>query len=593
MKQKAAQKFQKIDRNFIIKHLIRKDEQILNMIKLQNPPDSYPSIRETSCKKILLINHNRVRCGVYQYGARVFRQIRQIQEYHFTEIECSDLSTLQPILQTGNFWAVIYNYHPFTMPFVTPLFIEHHPKEIHICLGHTMDTESLRKASPFFDCYILGDPTLDSKIAGVFSTGRLVEKYSAPPIAQDRLIIGSYGFVGHLKGFDQLVKTVIKELDTAEIRINIAPNDVIDADGSQARIFGNRLHALCEHKPGIELKLSYEFLSEAKLLQFLAGNTINVFPYQLPKLKGISSALDQALAVDRHIAVSFHPYFKHLYRLQPSVFVAWKWQDRIRAWLYRVQGKPSVSFTSIQAILENDKEHLRHLTQQWSPENLQRVYQDIFTKVAKIRSESGLNRILDDHARKLYHPVIMELFQLCPKTMKRRLARANIQQAFVFSVVQSWTTPSSKILCIALYEDAVCEALKKKGIALEEIDLETFLRNANALHDSYDSVFATAALESVQDDEKFLKQICHVLKPGGIAILTCAFKPDCQPGDLLFASNRRFYTESDLKQRWPSLLKGCCVLGVPNWRCSNPDFEHDGIKYTVATFVFQKNTHAL
>ena len=47
----------------------------------------------------------------------------------------------------------------------------------------------------------------------------------------------------------------------------------------------------------------------------------------------------------------------------------------------------------------------------------------------------SLNRILDNKARTLYAPAIEKLTELVPKTMSKKIAEANVQQAFVFDTV--------------------------------------------------------------------------------------------------------------------------------------------------------------
>ena len=69
----------------------------------------------------------------------------------------------------------------------------------------------------------------------------------------------------------------------------------------------------------IELEISHEFLQDADLLDFLAANSMNVFMYEDKGGRGLSSALDMALAVNRPVAVSNCPMFRHLLNTCPFV----------------------------------------------------------------------------------------------------------------------------------------------------------------------------------------------------------------------------------------------------------------------------------
>lgn len=218
-------------------------------------------------------------------------------------------------------------------------------------------------------------------------------------------------------------------------------------------------------------------------------------------------------------------------------------------------------------------------------------------RTRSIPDVTSFNRILDNTARSQYDSAIKELYQLAPKMMARKIPEANIQQAFVFDTVKKFTVtlPSPKILCIGCYEDTAAAALNRLGYRMDEIDpainfdLGEFFNKASTIKGSYDIIFSTSVLEHVQNDGTFLIQIAELLAPGGVAILTCDFNDQFKPGAPLPKENFRFYTQKDLKERIPPLLKNCSLLDAPQWNCPNPDFTYANCRYTFATFVFRKN----
>ena len=74
-------------------------------------------------------------------------------------------------------------------------------------------------------------------------------------------------------------------------------------------------------KPGIELRITHDFLEERELVAFLASNTLNAFLYSDKNAKGLSSCIDFALAAKRPIAITKSPMFQHLSHMNPPIFV--------------------------------------------------------------------------------------------------------------------------------------------------------------------------------------------------------------------------------------------------------------------------------
>ncbi len=215
----------------------------------------------------------------------------------------------------------------------------------------------------------------------------------------------------------------------------------------------------------------------------------------------------------------------------------------------------------------------------------------------EIVSVPKFNTILDDRARAHYAPAIATLQALCPETIKRKFARANVQQGFMLSAVLALAKdfPRTRILSVGCFEDTAYESLLKMGVSVDGIDPAV---NGLNLHDfveanpdraaSYDIVFSTSVIEHVEDDETFVRQIGDLLAPEGYAILTCDFKESWKSGDSIFASDFRFYRSSDLSKRLLPEMRGCELVDTPDWEQYAPDFELGGIRYNFASFTVRK-----
>ncbi len=257
----------------------------------------------------------------------------------------------------------------------------------------------------------------------------------------------------------------------------------------------------------IELEISHQFLNDTELLDFLASNSINSFMYEDTGGRGLSSTVDNALAVNRPIAVSNSPMFRHILRNCPFA---------------------NAQEFSLREIMNNSTGCLNKLSKDWSRENLQWEYERILNTIfrntkesspgrkgilksvrsiwrklftlpdetftwltnTEIASEDNLsrisdfvytpvnlegnsfNRILDDRARILYNPAIQVLHKLVPLTMAKKIERANVQQAFVFDTVYRFSKEYDhpKLLCVGSYEDTASMSLQKAGFDVEEID---------------------------------------------------------------------------------------------------------------------------
>jgi len=206
-----------------------------------------------------------------------------------------------------------------------------------------------------------------------------------------------------------------------------------------------------------------------------------------------------------------------------------------------------------------------------------------------------LNRILDDSARIEYALAIAELWKFAPEMMKRKLERANVQQAFVYDTVKKFAQLTDEILSVGAYEDTAYESLKNQGYKV--LGLDPCLGTGTleeAISAKYKVVFSTSVLEHVQNDEEHVRCMCRSIQPSGYGIMTVDFQPGYVPGSSrLPTTDFRFYSKEDLVNRIIPVIREekCELVDSPNWDCKTVDFEWEGIPYTFATMVFQKDAN--
>lgn len=605
-------------------------------------------------RTILFVSHKKTQCGVYEFGKKIADVIQESQQYRFVRAECSSLNELKEAIRESSPSAIIYNYHPSVVPWLCSKISKGIYRNnlsginaiqigiIHEITQQVADTatgyrnkyiigHSQKKLNSLFDFYIAADPTLLLKNPLVYKTGRLIPTYNKQAAQPAIVTVGSFGFATPNKGFERLVKKVQEEFDEAIIRLNMPSADFGDSDGANAKLIAKNCNEIIT-KPGIKLEVSYQFLKDDELLNFLAGNSINVFMYEDTEGRGISSTVDIALAVKRPVAVSRCPMFRHILNASPSV---------------------CTDTNSLKTILGNGFTPLEKITNDWTAENLrweyERILESVFTKVknpskpkmgiirtiqsywnrfftfpdksftwlrntdaatedelspvkafyvpVELPAGYPLNRILDDAARDLYKPAESKLFELAPKTMAKKIARANVQQAFVFDTVYRYLNLFSnpKLLCVGSYEDTASMSLQRMGYTVEDIDpminyfLQEFYTKPSTKKETYSIIFSTSVIEHDPDDESFIKCVSGLLAPGGIAVITCDYKDGWKPGDLKPDVDARFYTKLDLEQRLLSYIPDCELVDTPHWDCPEPDFNYLGkYQYTFASFVIRK-----
>ncbi len=583
-------------------------------------------------KEVLFISHREKQCGVHQFGLDIARVLKKSNKYSFIYAECSDVSEYDDILLQHDPIAIIYNYHPSTLAWVKRKLIKRVGVP-HIEIIHEVTQQVADQADDsLFDFHIAPDPSLLLKNPAVFKTGRLIRSIENDDPLPEITTIGSFGFATQGKGFETLVTAVQEEFNNAKINLNIPYAAFGDSDGFNARQIARRCRSVIV-KPGIELEIGHEFMTPGELNTFLCHNTLNAFFYADKGGRGISSAVDHALAAQRPIAITRSSMFRHIYSAVPSICIEdsslkdiiengtgplecyrkdwseenliWDYERIIANVLERQQDKPVTGlrekfqrFAKKHVPAKNPARNPDYWVPSPDNEKINELrQQDTAVERVSIANVSRFNRILDNEAREQYKPCIDALFDLVPELMARKIPEANIQQAFVFDTVNKFAASfdSARILCVGSFEDTAFAALKKCGYMMDEVDpvinydLDTYMDKPANIGVNFDIIFATSVIEHIRGDERFIAQVAKLLAPGGVAILTCDFNDQYQPEDKIPTEDFHMYTQKDIKERLLPCLQNCSLIDDPQWQCPQPDFLYSGYRYTFASIVFRKN----
>lgn len=200
----------------------------------------------------------------------------------------------------------------------------------------------------------------------------------------------------------------------------------------------------------------------------------------------------------------------------------------------------------------------------------------------------------DNH---LYKKEFNLMQQYAPEMLSRKIYSSLHQSAQVLHHVLNNAAITDTLLSAGAYEDMPTEVLEKMGYNVIKIDpvLNMDLHTYRAQNPSLrvDVIFSTSVIEHVPGDLQFIVDICDMLKPGGLCVMTCDFKPGYKEGDPMPATCERLYTKSRLQglMAWIEGTGGCKMTEEPQWDIqeSDLDFTWDGVDYCFVGISFRKD----
>lgn len=257
-------------------------------------------------KTVLIINHDRVECGTYQFCKRIYNIVCNETIIY---MDAKNREDYLAALKYTNPDYVIYNYHWDRMPWLKEADILENTKVKHYFLFHD------GSIFPHYDKYIFSGempnyPTPIPLDKSILLPRPLIDYKGSYPF-NDVPTIGSFGFATDHKRFPELVSLVNRTFDKAHIRLHITSPYFGVTEGYNLPKIVNRCK-VNNINPNIKLTITSNFVDDQELLTFLAGNDINVLYYEYLNNPGISSAIDYALSVRRPFAVTKNNLFRHV-----------------------------------------------------------------------------------------------------------------------------------------------------------------------------------------------------------------------------------------------------------------------------------------
>ncbi|MDE3032526.1 MAG: class I SAM-dependent methyltransferase, partial [Acidobacteriota bacterium] len=265
--------------------------------------------------KGLFINTRQAACSIHESGRMMYEALHRSDRYtlDYVEIDAGD----DQISPAYDFYA--FNYHHVGMAWFDLRQVDRLPGlKMTFVLEVAPGDPFALCPSQHFDAFLPLDPTLRLPDRRVFPFPRPLDPPIAlPPFREPTLpVIGSFGFATPGKGFELVVDAVNREFDRAVVRLNIPGGTFADRGTAvlHRRPYVDVLEERCRKvaKPGVEVRISRDFLDKEGLIRWCAENTLNCFLYNRDQ-PGLSATTDQAITSGRPLAVSANPTFRHIH----------------------------------------------------------------------------------------------------------------------------------------------------------------------------------------------------------------------------------------------------------------------------------------
>ena len=259
--------------------------------------------------KVLLLNHQFVECGLYQIAVRIFNIISTSTKVDYQYRVVKDRNSYLSALKEVNPDFIIYNYHFDRMPWLRDSDVTENTKSKHYFIYHDGSMMKVYDKYLFFGA--LDPDELAVPKSKTILLPRPIYKYTGSYKENGVTTIGSFGFAFNHKRFHTIAPYVGSQFLTSRVRLHFTNPYFGDTPGNKLSDIINLCRKTCP--PNVELSISTDFMSDSKVLDFLAGNDLNLFLYDISlQNPGISSAIDYALSVKRPIAVSNNMMFRHV-----------------------------------------------------------------------------------------------------------------------------------------------------------------------------------------------------------------------------------------------------------------------------------------
>ena len=266
--------------------------------------------------KILLVNHEKSQCGVYEIGKRIYEIFdKSILDVKYFELPVQNNKTYIDLIELNQPDVILYNYFYITMPYINKDLLSKFPRCKHIGIIHDpLSPNDIDFYNKTFDAWIIHDDTNPINSRKKFTTVRPIRRFQRNNNSEsDILNIGSHGFnVSPWKMFDKMIDIIVDEFDTVNINMNItkATFGGKDDDG----LFDLWREKTLKKNIHLNITNTY-FESEEDVINFLSKNDLNMYFYNPPSpYIGVGGSADLAISSQSSLVVNSSYMYRHIHQ---------------------------------------------------------------------------------------------------------------------------------------------------------------------------------------------------------------------------------------------------------------------------------------
>ena len=260
----------------------------------------------------LFVNSRKANCSIHESGIMIRNILWGSGKFSLDYVETDKYGTLFSSLNPYDFYIINWHHHTLAMP---RHIINALPgKKFSIVMETYPDLCFEFTPKDWFDAHLVIDPTKKrDRKDRVYPFPRPLEvmKAGLPLLSDSVPVIGSFGLLTPGKNYDEVIENA-NQIGECIVRFNFPPVTYMGDIGIQQRLidYANHLRSLAS--PGVDLRITHEYMGKQELIQWCSENTINVFPYYRQQT-GLAATTDQAISAGRAIAVTNCHTFRHMH----------------------------------------------------------------------------------------------------------------------------------------------------------------------------------------------------------------------------------------------------------------------------------------
>jgi hypothetical protein len=264
--------------------------------------------------KGVFYNSKKAVCSIHESGKMCFEVLCLSNNYSLDYSENTSID--------DSYDFIIFNEHFRVNNWMNSVMVRNFKGAVFCIVTEiTFGDNPIAKSPPYFDYYIVLDPTIEDTDK-YFGFPRPIQQFPNLPEYTEKPIpvIGSFGFSTEGKLWHKIIEGVQDEFDQAIVRFNIPQGTYTGGSGLSIEDITARCNEVITKK-GIKFKITSNDMTREEIINWCSYNTLNCFFYDRTGksvTSGLAAVTDQAIASKRPLLVSEEVTFRHVLKYMKS-----------------------------------------------------------------------------------------------------------------------------------------------------------------------------------------------------------------------------------------------------------------------------------